>query len=154
MTSPPPAPTQPSKHSLPLAINIDPIKLLFSTPPTSPQALFDTLEDLIPPTTNPLPLRPSFDSIERLANEPPPLLAMEPPLPPLPPQPLTFPQNYPSKLPPLSPLGPNNPFPLLTHEMFCEHCQRTQVVVDNLRDEMRFFLNHILDRLNVLTHHF
>ncbi|GKD06625.1 hypothetical protein Tco_1181599, partial [Tanacetum coccineum] len=91
MTSPLPAPTQPSKHSSALAINIDTIELLFSTPPTSPQALFDTLEDLIPPTTNPLPLRPSFDSIERLANEPPPLLAMEPPLPPLPPQPLTFP---------------------------------------------------------------
>ncbi|GKG50367.1 hypothetical protein Tco_0521467, partial [Tanacetum coccineum] len=76
-TSPPPAPTQPSKHSSPLAINIDPIELLFSTPPTSPQALFDTLEDLLPTTTNPLPPRPSFDSIEQMANEPPPLLNME-----------------------------------------------------------------------------
>ncbi|GKA49878.1 retrovirus-related pol polyprotein from transposon TNT 1-94 [Tanacetum coccineum] len=68
LTSPPPAPTQPSKHSLPLAINIDPIELLFSTPPTSPQALSDTLEDLPPITTNPPPPRPSFDSIERMAN--------------------------------------------------------------------------------------
>nr|GEV33478.1 integrase, catalytic region, zinc finger, CCHC-type, peptidase aspartic, catalytic [Tanacetum cinerariifolium] len=133
MTSPPPTPTQPSKHSSPLAINIDLVKLLFSTPSTSPQALFDTLEDLPPTTTNPPPSRPSFDSIEHLANKSLPLSAMEPPLPPLPPQPLTFPQSSPSKLPPL---GPNNPFPLLTHEMFCEHCQRTQVVVDNLRDEM------------------
>nr|GFB71277.1 hypothetical protein [Tanacetum cinerariifolium] len=63
LTSPPPTLTQPSKHSLPLAINIDPIKLLFSTSPTSPQALFDTLEDLPPITTNPPPPRPSFDSI-------------------------------------------------------------------------------------------
>ncbi|GJT47602.1 hypothetical protein Tco_0973759 [Tanacetum coccineum] len=130
MTSPPPALTQPSKHSSPIAVNIDLIELLFSTPPTSPQALFDTLEDL-PTTTNPPPLWPSFDSFERLANEPPPLLAMEPPLPPLLPQLLTFPQNPPSKLPSL---GPNNHFPLLTHQMFCEHCQRTQVVVDNLWD--------------------
>ncbi|GKC64661.1 hypothetical protein Tco_1097259 [Tanacetum coccineum] len=58
MTSHLPAPTQPSKHSSPLAINIDPIKLLFSTPLTSPQALFDTLEDLPPTTTNPPPPRP------------------------------------------------------------------------------------------------
>ncbi|GJY24063.1 hypothetical protein Tco_0397721 [Tanacetum coccineum] len=86
MTSPPSAPTQPTKHSSPLAINIEPIKLLFSTPLASPQALFDTLEDLLTTTTNPLPPTPSFDSIERLANEPPLLLAMEPPLPPLPPQ--------------------------------------------------------------------
>nr|GEX14774.1 hypothetical protein [Tanacetum cinerariifolium] len=85
MTSPPLAPTQPSKHSSPLAINIDPIKLLFSTPPTSHQALFDTLDDLPPTTTNPPPPKPSFYSIERLANKPPPLPAMEPPLLPLPP---------------------------------------------------------------------
>ncbi|GKC60870.1 hypothetical protein Tco_1088468 [Tanacetum coccineum] len=154
LTYPPPAPTQPSKHSSPLAINLDPTKLLFSTPPSSPQTLFDSLEDLPPKTTNPPPPRPSFDSIERLANEPPPLLAMEPPLPPLPPQPPTFPLNPPSNFPPLSPLGSNNPFPLLTHEMFCEHCQCTHVVVDNLRDEMRFILNHILDRLNVLAHNY
>ncbi|GKC22697.1 hypothetical protein Tco_1024847 [Tanacetum coccineum] len=160
LTSPPPAPTQPSKHSSPLAINIDPIKLFFSTPPTSPQALFDTLEDLPPTTTNPSPPRPSFDSIKHMANEPPSLLNMELSLPPLPPQfstssppPLKL-TNPTSTFPPLSPLGPNNPFPLLTHEMFCDHFQRIQVIVDNLRDEMRFILNHILDRLNVLSHHF
>ncbi|GKC08894.1 hypothetical protein Tco_1000504 [Tanacetum coccineum] len=139
-TSPLPVPTQPSKHSSPLTINLDPVELIFSTPPTSPHAFFDSLEDLPPRTTNPPPPRPSFESIERLANQPPPLPAIEPPLPPLPPQ--------------LPPLGPNNPFPMLTHEMFCEHCQRTQVIVDNLRDEMRFILNHILDRLNVLAHNY
>ncbi|GJW68402.1 hypothetical protein Tco_0122826 [Tanacetum coccineum] len=32
LTSPPPAPTQPSKLPSPLAINLDPIELLFSTP--------------------------------------------------------------------------------------------------------------------------
>ncbi|GJR92236.1 hypothetical protein Tco_0264410 [Tanacetum coccineum] len=152
LTSPSPAPTQPSKHSSQLAINLDPIELLCSTPPSSPQTFFDSLEDLSPKTTNPLPPRPSFDFIERLDNGPPPLLAMEPPLLPLSPKLPTFPPNPPLNFPLLPSLGPNNPFPLLTHEMFCEHCQRTQVVVDNLQDEMRFILNHILDRLNVLAH--
>ncbi|GJX85820.1 hypothetical protein Tco_0336594 [Tanacetum coccineum] len=72
LTSPTPVPTQPSKLTSPLAINLDPIKLLFSTPPTSPQAFLDSLKDLPPATTNPPPPRPSFDIIERLANEPPP----------------------------------------------------------------------------------
>ncbi|GJT89202.1 hypothetical protein Tco_1070919 [Tanacetum coccineum] len=114
LTSPPPAPTQPSKHSSPLAINLDPTKFLFSTPPTSPQTLFDTLEDLSPTTTNPPPPRPSFNSIKRLANKPlpttamepplPSILNMEPPLPPLPPQLPTFPPNLHSNFLPLSPL--------------------------------------------------
>ncbi|GJV14128.1 serine/threonine-protein kinase RUNKEL [Tanacetum coccineum] len=55
---------------------------------------------------------------------------MELPLPPLPPQLPTLP-------PQLPPLGPNNPFPMLIHEMFCDHCQRTQVIIDNFHDEMR-----------------
>ncbi|GJY82245.1 hypothetical protein Tco_0495621 [Tanacetum coccineum] len=164
LTSPPPAPTQLSKHSSPLAINLDPTEILFSTPPTSPQTIFDTLEDPPPTTTNPPPPRQSFDSIERLANEPLPIPAMEPPLPliptmeppllPLPPQLLTFPPNPPSNSSLLPPLGLKNPFPLLTHEMFYEHCQRTQVVVDNLWDEMRLILNHILDCINVLAHNY
>ncbi|GJV14846.1 hypothetical protein Tco_1360169 [Tanacetum coccineum] len=85
MTYPPPALSQPSKHSSPLAINLDQVKLLFSTLPTSPHPFFDSLEDLPLRTTNPPPPRPSFDIIERLANQPPPLPAMEPSLPPLPP---------------------------------------------------------------------
>ncbi|GJX44093.1 retrovirus-related pol polyprotein from transposon TNT 1-94 [Tanacetum coccineum] len=159
LTTPPPAPTQPSKLTSPVAINLDPIELLFSTPPSSP-SLLDVLGDLPPSTTNPSPPRPSFATIERLANEPPPIPPInstfpsptpeiEPTPPPLPPHCLPPP---PSQLPPLLPLGPNNPFPLLTHEMYCEHCQRTQVLVDNLQGEMRFILNHILDRLNVITH--
>ncbi|GKD46256.1 hypothetical protein Tco_1270901 [Tanacetum coccineum] len=162
LTSPPPAPTQPSKLTSPVAINLDPIELLFSTPPTSPQAFLNSLEDLPPATTNPPPPRPSFDTIERLANEPPPIPPidssipsptpdMEPPIPPFPPQ---CSPNLPSNFPPLPPLGPNNPFPMLTHEMFCEHCQRTQAIVDNLQGEVRFILNHILDRLNVLAHNY
>nr|GEV98553.1 hypothetical protein [Tanacetum cinerariifolium] len=153
--------TQPSKHPSPLAINIDPIELLFSTPPTSPQAIFDTLEDLSPTPTNPPHPSPSFTSIEHMANKHPPLLNMKLPLISLPPQFLiSFPHpplklsNPTSTFPPLPPVGSNHPFPMLTHEMFCEHCQRTQVIVDNLQDEMRFILNHILDRLNVLSHHF
>ncbi|GJV26035.1 hypothetical protein Tco_1378730 [Tanacetum coccineum] len=162
LTSPPPAPTQPSKLTSPLAINLDPIELLFSTPPTSPQAFLDSLEDLPPATTNPPPPRPSFDTIERLANEPPPIPPidssfpsptpdMEPPIPPFPPQ---CSPNLPSNFPPLPPLGPNNPFPMLTHEMFCEHCQRTQAIVDNFQGEVRFILNHILGYLNVLVHNY
>ncbi|GJR00339.1 hypothetical protein Tco_0523323 [Tanacetum coccineum] len=86
LTSPLSAPTQQSRTSSPLTINLDHVKLIFLTPPTSPHALFDSLEDLPPKTTNPPPPRPSFESIERLANQPPPLPAMEPPLLPLPPQ--------------------------------------------------------------------
>ncbi|GKA55668.1 hypothetical protein Tco_0754740 [Tanacetum coccineum] len=93
LTSPPPAPTQPSKLTSPLAINLDPIELLFSTPPTSPQAFLDSLDDLSPSTTNPPPPRPSFDTIERMANAPPhippidstfpsPTLNLEPSIPP------------------------------------------------------------------------
>ncbi|GKA15160.1 hypothetical protein Tco_0694907 [Tanacetum coccineum] len=159
LTSPPPAPTQPSKLTLPVTINLDPIELLFSTLPFAP-SLLDVLGDLPPSTMNPSPRRPSFATIKSLENEPPPIspmnssfplptLKLEPTPPPLPPQCLPPP---PSQLPPLRPLGPNNPFLLLTHEMFCEHCQRTQVLVDNLQGEMRFILNHILDRLNVITH--
>ncbi|GJY53829.1 hypothetical protein Tco_0445493 [Tanacetum coccineum] len=145
LTPPLPASTQPSKHSSTLTINLDPVELIFSTPPSSLYAFYDSLKDLPPRTTNPLPPRPSFESIERLANQPPPLPTMEPPLPPLPPQLPPLPLQLP-------PIGPNNPFPMLTHEMFCNHCQCTQVIVDNLRDEMRFILNHIQDRLNVLAH--
>ncbi|GJW38153.1 hypothetical protein Tco_0063998 [Tanacetum coccineum] len=162
LTLPPPALTQPSKLTSPLAINLDPIELLFSTPPTSPQTFLNSLEDLPPATTNPPPPRPSFDTIERLANEPPPIppidssipsptLDMEPPILPFP---LQCSPNLPSNFPPLPPLGPNNPFPMLTHEMLCEHCQQTQSIIDNFQGEVRFILNHILDRLNVLPHHY
>ncbi|GJU98160.1 hypothetical protein Tco_1327431 [Tanacetum coccineum] len=93
LTSSPPTPTQPSKLTSSVAINLGPIELLFSTPPTSPQAFLNSLEDLPPSTMNPPPPRPSFDTIEHLANEPPPIppidlsipsptLDMEPPIPP------------------------------------------------------------------------
>ncbi|GKE40465.1 hypothetical protein Tco_1463870 [Tanacetum coccineum] len=140
LTSPPPAPTQPSKLTSPIAINLEPIELLFSTPPP----------------------RLSFDTIERLANEPPPIPPidssfpsptpdMEPPNPPFPPQ---CSPNLPLNLLPIPPLGPNNPFPMITHEMFCEHCQRTQAIVDNFQGELRFILNYIIDRLNVLARNY
>ncbi|GJR61555.1 hypothetical protein Tco_1503717 [Tanacetum coccineum] len=138
MTSPLPALSQPSKHSSSLAINLDLVELIFSTPPTSSHPFFDSLEDLSLRTTNPPPPRPSFDSIKHLANQPPSLPAMEPPLPPLPPQ--------------LPPLGPNNPFPMLNHKMFCDHCQRTQVIVIDLHEEMKFTFNHILERLDIFSY--
>ncbi|GJW93082.1 RNA-directed DNA polymerase, eukaryota, reverse transcriptase zinc-binding domain protein [Tanacetum coccineum] len=94
MTSLPPAPSQPSKQSSPLSINLEPVELIFSTLPISPHPFFDSLEDLPIQTANPPPPQPSFDTIERLANQPPPLPVMEPPLPPLPPH--------------LPPLGSNN----------------------------------------------
>ncbi|GKB29891.1 hypothetical protein Tco_0869292 [Tanacetum coccineum] len=104
LTSPSLAPSQPYKQSSSLAINLDLVELIFSTPPISPHPFFDSLGDLPLQTTNPPPPRPSFDSIERLANQPLHLPTMEPPL-------LHFP-------PQLPPLGPNSPFPMLTHEMF------------------------------------
>ncbi|GKD61530.1 hypothetical protein Tco_1299039 [Tanacetum coccineum] len=96
LTSPPPAPTQPSKLTSPLAINLEPIELLFSTPPTSPQAFLGSLEDLLPATTNHPPHRLSFDTIERLANEPPPI----------PPIDLSFPSPTPDMEPPILPFPP------------------------------------------------
>ncbi|GJS15186.1 retrovirus-related pol polyprotein from transposon TNT 1-94 [Tanacetum coccineum] len=48
LTSPPLTPSQPSKQSSRLAINLDPVELIFSTPPTSPYLFFDSLEDLPP----------------------------------------------------------------------------------------------------------
>ncbi|GKC76732.1 hypothetical protein Tco_1127506 [Tanacetum coccineum] len=138
LTSPPPDPSQPSKHNSSLAINLEPKELIFSTPPTSPHSFFDSLEYLPPWITNPPPPQPPFEIIEHLANQPPPLPVMEPPLPKIPPQ--------------LSPMCSNNAFLILTHEMFWEHYQRTQVIVSDLRDRIRFILNHILERLNILTH--
>ncbi|GJT29247.1 zinc finger, CCHC-type containing protein [Tanacetum coccineum] len=64
---------------------------------------------------------------------PSPTPDMEPHILPFPPQ---CSPNLPSNFPPLPPLGPNNPFPMLTHEMFCEHCQQTQAIVDNLQGEV------------------
>ncbi|GJX36944.1 hypothetical protein Tco_0250247 [Tanacetum coccineum] len=95
MTSPPPLLLN-IKLNTPVAINLDPIELLFSTPPSS-SSFFDLLNDLPPSTTNPSHPRPSLATIERLANKPPPILPMnstflsptlelEPTLPPLPPQ--------------------------------------------------------------------
>nr|GEV31315.1 retrovirus-related Pol polyprotein from transposon TNT 1-94 [Tanacetum cinerariifolium] len=95
-------------------------------------------QDLPPATTNPLPPHPSFDTIERLANEPSPIDSSFPsPTPDMKP---TIPSfllqcspNLPSNFPPLPPLGPNNPFPMLTHEMFYEHFQQTQAIIDNFQ---------------------
>ncbi|GJR37911.1 retrotransposon ORF1 [Tanacetum coccineum] len=110
-------------------------KLLFSSPLNSLQDFLNSLDDFLPNQhTTPPPPRPSFYIIKRMANAPPPIPPidstfpsptpnLEPPIPPFPPQCLP---NLPLIVPPLPPLGPNNPFPMLTHEMFYEHCQRTQ----------------------------
>nr|GFD17894.1 hypothetical protein [Tanacetum cinerariifolium] len=118
LTTPPLAPTKPSKQSSPLTINLEPIELILLTPPTSPHHLFDSLDDLPPRTTNPPSHKPMFESIERIVNQPPPLLDlidMEPPLPPLPPH-----------LPPLTqPMRSNDILPPFPHQTFCENCQHT-----------------------------
>nr|GEX26995.1 hypothetical protein [Tanacetum cinerariifolium] len=83
-------------------------------------AFLDSLGELPPSTTNPPPPRLSFNTIEHMANEPPPILPVESTFhsptsimePPLPPQ---LSPNLPSIKQPLPPLGPNNPFPMLTH---------------------------------------
>ncbi|GJR01175.1 hypothetical protein Tco_0524159 [Tanacetum coccineum] len=112
LTSPPLAPSQPSKQNSPLAINLEPLELIFSTPPTSPHLVFNSLEYLPPRTTNPPPLQPSLDSIKRLANQPPPIPeVMEPSFPP-------FPHHLLSQS---QPMWSTNDFPLLTHKMFYEH---------------------------------
>nr|GEU86688.1 hypothetical protein [Tanacetum cinerariifolium] len=97
-------------------IKLDDIPVLCDNKGAKDLTFLDSLEELPPSTTNPPPPRPSFDTIERMANEPPPI----PPIkstfpsptsvmkPPLPPQLLP---NLPSINPPLPPLGPNNPFP-------------------------------------------
>ncbi|GJV00079.1 hypothetical protein Tco_1329349 [Tanacetum coccineum] len=144
LTYPPPTPTQPSKQSSPLTINIEPVELILSTPPTSLHPFFDSLEDLPPRTTNPPP-QPTFDSIECLVNHPlsvPEIMKMEPPLPPLPPQLLPLSQS----------MWSNDILPPLTHKTFYQHCLRTQVIINDFRNKMRFILNHILDRLTTLTH--
>ncbi|GKF82277.1 hypothetical protein Tco_0243933 [Tanacetum coccineum] len=105
LTIPPSAPTQPSKHSSPLTINLLPVELIFSTPPTSPYTFFDSLKDLPPRTANPPP-QPTFDSINHSASQPPSVpnvIEMELPLPPLP-----------SQLPPFSqPMWSNDLLPTL-----------------------------------------
>ncbi|GKB68659.1 hypothetical protein Tco_0930071 [Tanacetum coccineum] len=145
LTTPPHAPTQPSKKSSPLTINLEPVEPIFLTLPTSPHHLFDSLDDLPLRTTNPPPPQPTFESIKHIANQPSLILDiidMEPPLPLLPPHLLPLSQSMRS----------NDILPPLPHESFCEHCQRTQVIIHELRDEMGFLLNHILDCLNTLTH--
>ncbi|GJR37568.1 hypothetical protein Tco_1213252 [Tanacetum coccineum] len=44
--------------------------------------------------------------------------------------------------------GPPIPPP---QEHTCPHCQRTETIVNNLQNEMRFMLNYILERLNHLS---
>ncbi|GJS85792.1 retrovirus-related pol polyprotein from transposon TNT 1-94 [Tanacetum coccineum] len=94
LTSPPSAPTQPSKLTSPVTINLDPIELLFSTSPSSPSLLV-VLGDLPPLITNPSPHRPSFATIERLANKPPPIPPMN--------------SSFPSPTPELEPTPPPLP---------------------------------------------
>ncbi|GKB08029.1 hypothetical protein Tco_0836313 [Tanacetum coccineum] len=144
----PPSTSLDSPLTTPLALprfSSKPVDLIFSTPPTSPHQFFDSLEDLPPRTTNPPPPQSTLESIKHLANQPPlvpDIMDMEPPLPPFPPD-----------LPTLTQLmWSNDILPPLPHQTFYEHCQCTQVIVNDLRNEMRFILNHILDHLNTLTH--
>nr|GEW38071.1 hypothetical protein [Tanacetum cinerariifolium] len=121
---------------------------------TAPPSTLNVSLPLSPITT--LRMSPSKLLLTPKSTPPPltfPLLPLPPQLSSLPSLPLTL-SNPPLSFPPLSPLGPSNPFSMLTHEMFCDHCQRTQVIVDNLHDEMHFILIHILDHLNVLAHNY
>ncbi|GJU71940.1 retrovirus-related pol polyprotein from transposon TNT 1-94 [Tanacetum coccineum] len=60
------------------------------------KAFLNSLEDLPPATTNPPPPHPSFDTIERLANEPPPI----------PPIDSSIPSPTPDMEPPILPFPP------------------------------------------------
>ncbi|GJT28907.1 retrovirus-related pol polyprotein from transposon TNT 1-94 [Tanacetum coccineum] len=141
-TSPPP-PQEPS----PLPDSIEPLvePIIFTTPPTSPHPFMYDLKDLPIRPSNPSP-QPTFDTIDQIALQPPRLsfhsdhMEVKPPPP-------CFPQNQ--TLQNLdSSLWINGPSALsVYHEHFCECCQRTQVIANELREEMRFILNHILERL-------
>ncbi|GKE33504.1 hypothetical protein Tco_1452826, partial [Tanacetum coccineum] len=76
LTAPPSTPLEspPTSHMASPGFSLEPVELIFFTPPISPYLFFDSLKDLPPQTTNPPPPQPSFDSIEHLANQPPPLL--------------------------------------------------------------------------------
>nr|GEU99170.1 uncharacterized mitochondrial protein AtMg00810-like [Tanacetum cinerariifolium] len=126
-TSSPPASSQPSKQTTLLTINLEPVKLIFSTPHTSPHP--SSIQSKIYHHGPPLP-QPSFDTIERLASQPLPLPTIKSPL-------LQFPPRLP-------PLGSNNDFLILTHEMFYEYCQCMQVIINDLREEMRGFVDGLV----------
>nr|GEX21628.1 putative reverse transcriptase domain-containing protein [Tanacetum cinerariifolium] len=64
LITPPPAPTQPYKKLSSLTINLEPIELIFLTPPTYHHPFIDSLEDLPTRTTNSPPPQPKFDSIK------------------------------------------------------------------------------------------
>ncbi|GJX39776.1 hypothetical protein Tco_0253079 [Tanacetum coccineum] len=151
LTTLPLVPTQPSKQTPLHATDLDPLELIFSTPPTSPYPFFDTLEDLPPRSTNP-PHLSSFESIKCMAKQPPLLskiMDVKPPLPPFPPQ---FPQPQPFLSIDQS-IWINGPSPPpIRHEHLCEHCQQTQTIAYEVQDEMQFILNHILDHLNAITY--
>ncbi|GJR71076.1 hypothetical protein Tco_0083441 [Tanacetum coccineum] len=72
-----------------------------------------------------------------------------------------YPVTTSTQIPPFRSLPPSSIFvpldqslwikdPPRPQEHTCLHCQRTKIVVKNLQDEMRFMLNHILDRLDHL----
>nr|GEU47059.1 reverse transcriptase domain-containing protein [Tanacetum cinerariifolium] len=80
-TTPALAPSQPS-----FSTNIKPLELILTNPPTSPHLFIDSLEDLPPRTSHPPPPL-TFESIERIALQPPrptfvlDQMNIEPPLP-------------------------------------------------------------------------
>ncbi|GJY29646.1 hypothetical protein Tco_0405413 [Tanacetum coccineum] len=76
----------------------------------------------------------------------------------------TFPPQMSTNLPFQTSLPPSSTFVPLDQSLWikgppipppqehtCPHCQRTKTTVNNLQNEMRFMLNHILERLNHLS---
>ncbi|GJZ21718.1 hypothetical protein Tco_0558757 [Tanacetum coccineum] len=104
----------------PLTTTLEPRELLFPTPPSSPHAYLDTLEDLPPRSINPPPL-PTFESMERVARKLsllPAHMDVETSLPPIPPH-LPPPNTF---LPIDQSLWIEGPPPQPTrHENLCDH---------------------------------
>ncbi|GKA65207.1 hypothetical protein Tco_0764914 [Tanacetum coccineum] len=127
----------------PLSTTLEPRELVFATSPSSPHPYLNILEDLPPRSTNPPPF-PTFESMERVARQPPLLtdyMDVETSLPLLPPH-LPPPNTF---LPIDQSLWIDGPPPQPTrHEHLCDHCQRTHTLVHEVRDEMRFMFNDSL----------
>nr|GEW16442.1 hypothetical protein [Tanacetum cinerariifolium] len=150
LTNPTPIPTQPSKQTPPQVTNLEPLELIFTTPPTSPHPYFNNLEDLPSILTN-LPHLLSFESINHLVSQPSPLtdiMDVEPPLPPIPPH---FPPPH-TFLPSTNQCGSMVLHHHLSITNIFMRIARTQTIAYELHDEMRFILNHILERCNAMTH--
>ncbi|GJZ84928.1 hypothetical protein Tco_0650267 [Tanacetum coccineum] len=70
VSTPPSAPSQPLRSAPTIITDLEPLELIFHTPPTSSHPFMDNLDDLPLRTSHPPPTL-TFDSIEGIALQPP-----------------------------------------------------------------------------------